>query len=92
MKQSIKNLISAYEKDPTILTDRGKVNETLGSDPRWLLELGLSKNDLIRLERLGLAYKAHYETETNRKKKRMVGQYTVSGPIRARWILFKPEV
>lgn len=90
MNKYIQKLIGAYEKDPTILTDRSKIEETLGNDPRWLNELGLDKKDLIKLQKMGLAHKAYYETDRN-KKRRMVGNYMVTGPIRTRWILFKPE-
>ena len=64
----------ALEKDPEIAVDRTKAEETLGSDPRWLLELGLTKGNLIQLERIGLALKARYSTKQGH---------------RVRWILFK---
>lgn len=68
-------LIKAFEKDPDILCRKAEVQETLGSDARYLDEvLGLNKSDLIRLERLGLSFKARYETKAGH---------------RIRWVIYK---
>lgn len=75
-------LKKAAEKDPQILCPRDKVEETLGSDPKYLEnELGLTKSDMIRLERLGLAIRARYATSNKRKP-------DVTGPHRVRWVIF----
>jgi len=55
---------AAALKDPEIICAKDKAGETLGSDAKYLEEiLGIGKSDLIRLERLGLAVKARYETK-----------------------------
>lgn len=67
----------AVEIDPSIICPKAKVTETLGSDRHYLNDvLGLTKSDLIRLERLGLAVKARYVVQD-------------TGQHRIRWILFE---
>lgn len=83
MKQSLVDKIKdAAQADSTLLCSRAKVEETLGNDARYLEEvLGISKSDLIRLERKGLALKARYEMARLDKK-------PVTGTHRTRWIIF----
>lgn len=84
----------AAERDAELLTSKSDVETTLGHDAKYLLEqLDLSKNDLIRLERLGLAMKGRYATEGKRtillKDGSKVG---ITGPHRIRWIIFKEAI
>lgn len=76
----------AAAQNPDILSDRSSVEETLGSNPDYLLDVwGIDKSDLIRLERKGLAMKARYQTTNKRNSK-------ASGPHRVRWIIFKEAI
>lgn len=96
MKQSLlEKLKKAVEKDPDIICDRTSVEETLGSDANYLHDvLGLTKSDLIRLERLGFALKARYATQSKRKiaiknSEGNIELKDVTGPHRVRWLIFK---
>lgn len=52
----------ASEKDAELLCSRDQLESVLGHNPDYLLEVhGITKNELIRLERKGLAFKAKYE-------------------------------
>jgi len=93
---AIEKVKAAAEKDESIYTERGKETETFGHNPLMLLEVhGITKSDLIRLERRGLAKKARYVTRNTRN----IGYFKdaegetvrVDGPHRTRWILFKEE-
>lgn len=85
-------LNAAAEKDPAILTAKEDIEKSLGQDPRYLKTLGLEKNHLIRLERLGLAVKARYST-ANKTGRRVFGsEEAVTGPHRTRWIIFSEAV
>ncbi len=90
MSEQIKKKIRiAAEKDPDILCSKEELGETLGNNPDYLEDvLGITKSDLIRLERLGLAMKARYSTEN----KTLRGKLGVTGPHRTRWIIFKEAV
>ena len=89
-----KKLQSAYEKDSDIFCEKSEAGETLGSNPNYLLDVfGITKSDLIRLERLGYAVKARYATVNPRKRfmfetadKKPI---FLTGPHRTRWIIFK---
>lgn len=75
-----KKLKRMFEVDPSIFCDKNKIEETLGSNPAYLEDVfGLTKSDLIRLEREGLAFKARYRVEK-------------TGEHRVRWILFTEAV
>lgn len=99
MNPKLKQKLSlAFNKDPEILVGRDELETTLGSDAKYLSEqLGITKNDLIRLERLGFAIKARYSTENKRKRKfkeydssgKVTKETFVTGPHRIRWIIFK---
>lgn len=100
MKLSLKKkLKDAFERDPEIFCERDKAGETLGSNPDYLSDiLGIQKSDLLRLERLGLALKARYETENNRTRPIVIRKEDgtieierakVTGPHRTRWLIFK---
>lgn len=79
----LEKFVDAYTADPGILCERGKETETFGSDAHYLNDiLDLTKNDLIRLERLGYAIKARYVTKNKRHP-------DIDGPHRVRWLLFK---
>lgn len=70
-----RRIMKAAESDPDILCRRSEIESTLGSDAHYLAnELGITKRDLIRLEREGLALKARYVTK--------------EGPHRVRWLIF----
>lgn len=95
MKAYEKVLVAA-EKDPSILIDRSDLNKTLGSNPAYLLDVhGITKSDLIRLEREGLAMKTRYEVSV--KQKRYISRETaeqnpgahITGTHRVRWVLFR---
>jgi hypothetical protein len=97
-EQIIKKIALAFEKDPEILCDRADLETTLGTDAKYLKEvLGITKSDLIRLERKGLAIKARYSTRNTRKRKHniysktgdLLSTHDVTGPHRVRWIIFK---
>lgn len=75
-------LTHAVSQDPKILTPKDQVEKSLGEDPRYLESLGLEKHHLIRLERMGLAIKARYQTENKRRR-------AVTGPHRVRWIILE---
>lgn len=80
-QRTLEKLQIAATTDPDILCDRSQIEETIGSDPKYLEEiLNLTKGDLIRLERLGFAFKARYVTNSGK------------GPHRIRWIIFKEAV
>lgn len=88
---------SASEYDPNFFAIRGKEEETFGHNPEYLLDVhGITKSDLIRLERLGLATKARYVTRNKRNisyfKDSTGAPIPVDGPHRVRWLIFKPEV
>lgn len=96
MKKIIETLQLLSRQDPKLCVDRDKVDETFGYNPQELLDrYGITKSDLIRLERLGLAMKARYVTRNTRNVsyfKDVEGKpVAVDGPHRVRWILFKPE-
>lgn len=75
----------AAERDPEILIAPSALESTLGSDQDYLNDvLGITKQDLKRLERLGLAIKARYSTENQNPSGKRFG---VTGPHRTRWIL-----
>lgn len=93
-------LATAYSKDPELVCEKAKAGETLGNDAKYLFEvLGLEKSDLIRLERLGLAVKARYDTQNSKKKtwvknpdkdsETPILAVPVTGSHRSRWIIFK---
>ena len=61
MKAVFEKLKNA-EWDKSLYCPRDKVTETFGHNPAYLLDThGLTKGNLIRLERLGLAMRAMYE-------------------------------
>jgi hypothetical protein len=85
---------AAANQDESIYTERGKETESFGHNPQFLLDVhGITKSDLIRLERLGLATKARYV----QRNKRNVSYFSdaqgnpvpVDGPHRVRWLIFK---
>lgn len=91
---AVEKVKAAAEKDATIYTERGKESDTFGHNPLMLLEVhGITKSDLIRLERKGLAMKARYITRNTRNigyfKNTEGKTIRVDGPHRTRWILFK---
>lgn len=95
MKQVLKDkLLAAAAQDPSIFCERGKEDSTFGNNPQYLLDMfGITKSDLIRLERLGLAIKARYVTRNPRNvsyfKDAEGNPIPVDGPHRVRWLLFK---
>jgi hypothetical protein len=53
----------AAEADSTVVVNRKDAETTFGNNPDYLLDIhGITKSDLIRWERQGLAFKARYET------------------------------
>lgn len=102
MKQALRDkLIRAYEADPEIVCSKEDVDKTLGSDPHYLNDVfGITKSDLIRLERLGLALKARYETRHPkadlynklnevRTRNGLKPEVCKTGTHRVRWLIFK---
>lgn len=92
--KAYKKVLAAAEKDQSIFTEKGKETETFGHNPSFLLDVhGITKSDLIRLERQGLAMKARYVTSNKSGRwqfKDAEGKpITYDGPHRVRWILFK---
>ncbi len=82
-EQTLSKLKKAVEKDLEIVCAKADVATTLGSDANYLLDvLGITKSDLVRLERLGFAVRALYDTGNRRNK-------GVVGPLRVRWVIFK---
>ncbi len=102
--KNLAKLKNAYEKDPKIFTERGAESETFGSNPDYLRDVfNITKNDLIRLEREGLAIKARYETrhpkaelyEKLNEARTKIGQQPIvcqTGTHRVRWIIFKEAI
>lgn len=85
--KAYEKVLAAAEKDPSILCERGKEDECFGSNPDYLLDVhGITKSDLIRLEREGLALKARYETRHPKPDRGVCGTH------RVRWILYKEAV
>lgn len=78
MKSTLINKIKkAVEQDPKIICDRADIGDTFGNNPDYLLDVfGITKSDLIRLEREGYAMKARYEVEKTKEH-------------RVRWVIFK---
>lgn len=75
MNRLMTKVSEAATKDPELLSDRNQVTEVFGHNPDYLFDVfGITKSDLIRLSRKGLAVKAHYQTKAGN---------------RVRWILFK---
>ena len=96
MKQELLNKVkAAVEKDPEVVCGKEDIETTLGNDANYLKDIhGLTKNDLIRLERAGLALKARYATKGKRKcftvdKEGNKTTYDITGPHRVRWLIFK---
>lgn len=92
--KAYEKVLAAAGKDETIFTERGKETDTFGHNPQFLLDVhGITKSDLIRLERLGLATKARYVTRNKSGRwqfKDAEGEKVMyDGPHRVRWILFK---
>lgn len=92
--KAYEKVLAAAEKDETIFTERGKETDTFGHNPLMLLEVhGITKSDLIRLERRGLAMKARYVTRNKTGKSYFKDKenqsVTVDGPHRVRWVLFR---
>lgn len=56
-------LTKALDKDSTIVTPRSKLGEARGKTEDHLLWLGLTKGDLLRLERAKLAIRAYSKNE-----------------------------
>lgn len=86
-----KKLLTAFEKDHEIFCAKNKAEDTLGSNPDYLLDaFGITKSDLIRLERLGFAVKARYATSNKRSYFKTADGKPIplTGPHRTRWILF----
>lgn len=84
LKQRLRDAIQA---DQTFLCERSRLEETFGHDAHYLEEiLCITKSDLIRLERLGLAVKCRYQTQNTNLKKRFAD---TTGPHRVRWVIFK---
>lgn len=84
----------AADKDEKLYSERGKEDESFGHNPKYLLDVhGITKSDLIRLERKGLATKARYVTRNPRNIsyfKDATGEpVAVDGPHRVRWLIFK---
>lgn len=50
-----KRLIAALDKDNSVLIDRSTLSTAKGYSEAYMLELGLRKSDLKKLETLGLA-------------------------------------
>lgn len=97
---TLKNkLIKAYSADVEVLTPLDKISTTFGHNPDYLLDIhGITKSDLIRLERLGYAIKARYETahpkakmfeEINKKREelKLPPVFCKNGTHRIRWII-----
>lgn len=92
-------LQKAFESEKELVVDRTKLESTLGHNPAYLLEIhGITKSDLIRLERKGLAIKARYETRHPkqdlydnlnklRQEKNMPPLINKCGTHRVRWII-----
>lgn len=74
MKSRYEKLAIAISKDRDIIIPRSKIQESLGSDFCWLVHLGLTKGDLIKLERDGRAIKARYSAKDGH---------------RVRWLIFE---
>lgn len=97
MKQKLKDkLMAASTQDSKLYTERGKEEETFGHNPEYLEDtFGITKVDLIRLERAGMALKARYVTRNPKNisyfKDDAGNPVAVDGPHRVRWIIFKPE-
>lgn len=94
MKKITETLKLLAQQDPSLCVDRDKVDETFGHHPDYLFDTyGITKSDLIRLERLGLAMKARYVTRNKTGKayfKDAEGNLVpVDGEHRVRWVLFK---
>lgn len=92
--KAYEKVLAAAEKDESVFTERGKETETFGHNPNYLLDRhGITKSDLIRLERSGLALKARYVTRNPRNvsyfNDKEGNPIPLDGPHRVRWILFK---
>lgn len=73
-------LSAAYKQDPELMCDKDNIGKTFGHNPKYLEEvLGINKSDLQKLEKLGLAVKAHYRVQA-------------SGELRVRWLIFKGAI
>ena len=74
-KQLRSKLEAGQQQDNNLLVPKDQAGNTLGHNPDYLdTELGITKSDLIRLERGGMALKARYDA---------------NGTHRTRWIIFK---
>lgn len=87
MKKIVEALNLIDTMNPTLCVTKDQIDQTLGYNPLELLErYGFTKNDLIRLEREGRAFKARYEVRHPNPKKGVCGTH------RTRWILLKEAV
>lgn len=59
MKECLERLKLAEGQDPSIMTTLEAIHEHKGNDPEYLSSLGLEKNHLKRLQRLGRAFQAY---------------------------------
>lgn len=102
MKKIVATLRMLSKQDPNLCVEKGAIDTTFGHNPDYLLDTyGITKTDLIRLERLGLALKARYETrhpraefyeKLNEKRDPSLPPFVCkSGTHRVRWVLFRPE-
>lgn len=100
MKQELKaKLVMASRRDPELVCDKADTDKVLGHNPDYLLEVhSITKSDLIRLERLGLALKARYETrhpkadlidKINAARPEEKPLVCKTGTHRTRWLIFK---
>lgn len=69
-------LTIACDSDPTIVTPRSRLSEVEGHTEDHMLYLGLTKGDLLRMERAGLAIRG-YTPGTRHKRWILIGDDSV---------------
>lgn len=97
MRECVRVLTEAINADPAIITTRDLIMTHPGNIPENLGRLGLTKQHLRRLERMGLAIRAYTKNiwlpgESAPDGKEIKKGMTARGRgHRVRWLLFAPE-
>lgn len=61
-------LTAACDANPAIVTPKSRLQEATGFTEAYLLSLGLTKGDLLRLERAGMLIRGYTQDKDGRKK------------------------
>lgn len=88
MKKLYNRVKHAVQQDSSIVVERSKVSEYTGATTKYLQTLGLTKSDLLRLERAGLAIRGYLPKNIRQE---LDGTSKHDGYER-RWLLIKDAI